>query len=190
MALPAIIRALCSPGGYSVFRVILLMTAHTPAHREWLAAASDCHRLHIAMAIATNLLHWLALLKIETLDMAFMIETHEVGKVMHLLPGDRFFGFPIFEQFLDAGRFLYRFDVLVAADAFLRRRDARRHAAARISVAIHAIDLHATLRSITGMAIMGKLNGLLDLGAQIVSGGKRLRNIGSMAASSNKQQGK
>ena len=171
MALPAIVRALCSPGGYSVFGVILLMTAHTPAHREWVAAASDCHRLHITMTIATNLLHWLALLKIKTLNMALVMKTHEIGQVMHLLPGNRLLRFPIFEQFLDAWRFPYRLDALMAADALLRWRDTCRHTAARIRVAIHAIDLHAALSSVTGVAIMGKLNRLINLGSQIVSSG-------------------
>jgi len=190
MTLPAIVRTTCSLGRYSIHRMILLMTTHTPAHRERLAAASDRHRLHVTMAIATHLLHRLALLKIKTLDMAFMIEAHEVGKIMHLLPRDRLLGFPILKQFLDAGCFLYRLNALMAADTLLQRRNTRRHAAPRISVAIHAIDLHATLGSVAGMAIMGKLNRLIDLRTQIISGGKRLNDIGSIAAGRNKQHGK
>jgi hypothetical protein len=60
-------------------------------------------------------------------------------------------------------------------------------------MAVHAIYLHTAFCGITSVAIMGKLNWLLDFRTQVVSCSEGLRRINGIAASghnqSNKQNG-
>ena len=76
--------------------MIFLMTGHA-AHGQRLLAPRDRHRVNIAMAIAANFFYRLALAKNKALDVALVIETHKVRKVVNLLPGNRFLGIPVFE---------------------------------------------------------------------------------------------
>jgi hypothetical protein len=47
------------------------------------------------VAKAAHLLNRAALLKIEALNVPFVIKAHEIWEIMHLLPRDRFFCFPV-----------------------------------------------------------------------------------------------
>ena len=79
---------------------------------------------------------------------------------------------------------------VVAAYAFLQRRNAGHNAAPGVGMAIHAIDLHAAFVCISGMTVMGELNGLVNLGTQVVGGGKGLRCSVCLAGHSHQQPGK
>ncbi len=164
------------------------MTGSTPAHGQGLAPLSHGHVFHVAVAITASLLNRTVLRKDETLNMALVVEANKIRQIMHLLPGNRLFRFPVFEQFLDAWSFANRLDVLVAANTFLQRRDGGYGTATRTGMTIHAIDFHPPLGrdrwicgicriSQTGMAVVWKFDGLLNQRPLTIGGLDRGRRI-------------
>src|ERR1700687_55786 len=114
---------------YRIELVILFMTVDAPSHGDGLDAPRRGHRAHIAVAIAAGLPRRALLLEDEALDMALMIEAHEIRLIVHLLPRDGLLLVPVIKQKLDARLILDRLDVLVTADAFVEARNPGHRAA-------------------------------------------------------------
>src|SRR5208283_5333370 len=134
-------------------------------------AARSGHRAHVAVAIAADLPRRALLIEDETLDMALMIEAHEIRLIVHLLPRNGLLLVPVIEQHLDARLVLDGFDVLMAADAFAQARNSGNRAAPRVRVTVHAVDSH-----FFHVDIVGKFDGLRD------DGPERVVAVGCLAA--------
>ena len=123
------------------------------------------------MAISAYLSHRPLLTEIEALNVAFMVKTNKIGKVVNFFPRNGLLFLPILEKLLYPGPIFHPFNQIVATHALIQPRNTRYIAAARAGMAIHAIYLHQPC-----MGIVRKLNGLRDHGSQ------RAVAIGCLAA--------
>ena len=95
VAIRAIVRALCSFRRGAIDMMILLVAGNAPTHCKWLGLLSNGHTFFVSMAIAAHLHHRAPQLKIKALNVPLVIKAHEIWEIVHLLPGDRLFCFPV-----------------------------------------------------------------------------------------------
>jgi hypothetical protein len=124
----------------------LLMATEAPAHLQGRDLTHHLHRLNRPVARLTG---------DASRDMPFMIESGELGQLMHPHPGDRFLLIPVGLEFLDLS-IVGRHGV-VAPDTSLDRGHAGHRGPARAIVTEKTIDL-----KIPSMDLVAEGDGLLD----------------------------
>ena len=122
----------------------VLMTAHAPAHAEWLDLNGRCHLCHVAMTCRTL---------DPGSDVRLVAESYVVREVVDPHPRDRLLVFPVLEQPDDLGPLAQHH--FVAPCAPLHRRNAGHRAPPRVGVTELAID--PGLDDVAGMTERNRL---------------------------------